>query len=84
MAKHGRALMRAVLQGFAGVAPRSAVPNLIEMLGTLVNRSCGIDGGSGTAGEWMREILFSVCCTLGLVIHRALLMTKTGVARFCA
>ena len=64
MAKHGRALMRAVLQGFAGVAPRSAVPNLIEMLGTLINRSSGVDGGSGAAGEWMREILFSVCCTL--------------------
>lgn len=59
MAKHGRALMRAVLQGFAGVAPRSAVPNLIEMLGTLINRSSGVDGGSGIAGEWMREILFS-------------------------
>jgi len=28
-------------------------------VGTLINRSNGIDGGSGTAGEWVREILFS-------------------------
>ena len=76
--------MKAVLEGFAGVAPRrlftlniqkkrhtktdnilcSVVPNLIEMLGTLLGRAGGGSGGGGGAGAvattWMREILFAV------------------------
>ncbi|KAK2462484.1 hypothetical protein APHAL10511_005454 [Amanita phalloides] len=55
---HGRAIMRAILEGFAGVAPRSAMPNLIEMLGTLLNRSGDMQGVNG-ATTWMTEILFS-------------------------
>ncbi|PFH48182.1 hypothetical protein AMATHDRAFT_66058 [Amanita thiersii Skay4041] len=55
---HGRAIMRAVLEGFAGVAPRSAMPNLIEMLGTLLNRTGDMEGVDG-ASTWMAEILFS-------------------------
>ncbi|KAJ7661997.1 hypothetical protein DFH06DRAFT_363441 [Mycena polygramma] len=35
---HGRAIMRAVLCGFAGGAPRSVVANLLELLGALVSR----------------------------------------------
>ena len=35
---HGRAIMHAVLSGFASVAPRSATPNLVEVLSTLVTR----------------------------------------------
>ncbi|KAJ6485347.1 hypothetical protein C8R47DRAFT_1321195 [Mycena vitilis] len=35
---HGRAIMRAVLCGFAGAAPRSVVANLLELLGALVSR----------------------------------------------
>lgn len=53
--------MRAVLEGFAGVAPRSVVPNLIELLGMLLTRASGsqvaLDGG---APKWMQDILISV------------------------
>lgn len=53
--------MRAILEGFAGVAPRSVVPNLIELLGTLLTRSSGsevaLDGG---APQWMNDILILV------------------------
>ncbi|KAJ7432478.1 hypothetical protein B0H11DRAFT_808219 [Mycena galericulata] len=35
---HGRAIMRAVLCGFAGAAPRSVTSNLLELLGALVGR----------------------------------------------
>ncbi|KAH9477137.1 Importin-13 [Psilocybe cubensis] len=60
MAVHGRAIMQAILEGFAGVAPRSAVPNLIEMLGTLLSRANGPEGGvGGGAPQWMKEILLS-------------------------
>jgi len=41
------------------------VPNLIEMLGTLLGRAGGGLGGGGSAGgavatTWMREILFTM------------------------
>ncbi|KAJ7855598.1 hypothetical protein B0H14DRAFT_3865185 [Mycena olivaceomarginata] len=35
---HGRAIMRAVLCGFAGAAPRSVSANLLELLSSLVSR----------------------------------------------
>lgn len=39
----------------------SVVPNLIEMLGTLLGRAGGLGGlGGPMAAVWMREILFSV------------------------
>ncbi|KAF8147686.1 armadillo-type protein [Crassisporium funariophilum] len=60
LASHGRSLMHAVLAGFAGVAPRSVVPNLIDMLGTLLSRA---NEGEGSIGggptQWMKEILMS-------------------------
>lgn len=64
MQAHGRSIMKAVLEGFAGVAPRSVVPNLIEMLSTLLGRAGGgLTGGGGAGGAvattWMREILFA-------------------------
>lgn len=62
---HGRAIMRAILEGFAGVAPRSSMPNLIEMLGTLLLNRSGDVEGINSAGTWMAEILFAVsmlCC----------------------
>lgn len=58
--------MRAILEGFAGVAPRSAMPNLIEMLGTLLNRSGDVESVNG-AGAWMAEILFAVSCYIFVV-----------------
>jgi hypothetical protein len=51
--------MHAVLAGFAAVAPRSALPNLIEILGTLLTKA-NDTGGSGGATQWMNEILMSV------------------------
>jgi len=51
--RHGRSIMRAILCGFAGVAPRSATPNLIELLSTLVTRCLG------ECKVWITEILFA-------------------------
>ena len=53
-------LMHAVLAGFAGVAPRSVLPNLIEILGTLLTRASDAGGTGGGATQWMNQILMSV------------------------
>jgi len=50
---HGRSIMRAVLRGIAGVAPRSVCPNLIEILSTLLTR-CSED-----CRVWIPEILYA-------------------------
>ncbi|KZP33116.1 ARM repeat-containing protein [Athelia psychrophila] len=50
---HGRPMMKAILCGFAGTAPRSVVPNLIELLSTLLLR-CPAD-----SRVWMENILFA-------------------------
>lgn len=50
---HGRSFMRVVLNGFAGVAPRSAAPNLIELLSTLTQRF------TAESRQWMTEVLFA-------------------------
>lgn len=55
---YGRTIMTAVLAGFAGVAPRSATPNLVELLSTLVSRYPNESRG------WVSEILFSVSSRL--------------------
>ena len=47
--------MRALLSGFAAVAPRSATPNLIELLSTFTTRF------PAESKAWMTEILYSVC-----------------------
>jgi hypothetical protein len=53
--------MRAILHGFAGVAPRSVVPNLIEMLSTLLSRATSNDPAlEGGAVQWMKDILNAV------------------------
>ncbi|KAK0200747.1 armadillo-type protein [Desarmillaria ectypa] len=49
---HGRDIMRAVLFGLAGVSPRSATPNLVEMLSTLLVRCIE------ESRVWLKEILF--------------------------
>ena len=51
---HGRTLMGAILSGFAAVAPRSATPNLIELLSTLTQRF------PAESRQWMTEVLFAV------------------------
>ncbi|KAI0651047.1 ARM repeat-containing protein [Trametes meyenii] len=50
---HGFAIMRAVLFGFAGVAPRSATPNLTELLSALTTRY------PLESKQWASEILFA-------------------------
>jgi len=50
---HGRGVMHAVLAGFAGVAPRSSMQNLIELLSTLVMKC------PGECKNWIPEILAS-------------------------
>ena len=53
---HGRPLMHALLCGFAGTAPRSVAPNLIELLSTLLFR-CPAESRS-----WISDILYAVSC----------------------
>jgi len=76
LATHGPSMIRAILEGFAAIAPRSAVPNLIELLGTILSRG-GIDESvngnvasnspghthpqpGGTAVSWMRAAIMAV------------------------
>ena len=51
---HGRATMRALLVGFAGVAPKSAVPNLVELFSALVVKT------PLESKRWILEILYGV------------------------
>ncbi|KAI6014180.1 armadillo-type protein [Pisolithus marmoratus] len=51
--QYGRPILRAVLCGFAGVAPRSATANLIELLSTIASKY------PAETREWMNEILFA-------------------------
>ncbi|KAI0633121.1 ARM repeat-containing protein [Trametes polyzona] len=50
---HGFQIMRAILFGFAGVAPRSAMPNLIELLSTMITRY------PLESKQWISDILFA-------------------------
>jgi len=52
LATHGRATMRALLVGFAGVAPKSAVPNLVELFSALVVKA------PLESKQWILEILY--------------------------
>ncbi|OJA14801.1 hypothetical protein AZE42_11685 [Rhizopogon vesiculosus] len=50
---HGRPILRAILWGFAGVAPRSATQNLIELLSIVASKF------PAETRTWMNEILFA-------------------------
>ncbi|KAI0743038.1 ARM repeat-containing protein [Daedaleopsis nitida] len=50
---HGQPIMRAVLFGFAGVAPRSAMPNLSELLLTITGKY------PAESKQWMTNVLFA-------------------------
>lgn len=50
---HGRPILRAVLCGFAGVAPRSATQNLIELLSIVASKF------PAETRTWMTDILFA-------------------------
>ncbi|KAH9966317.1 ARM repeat-containing protein [Lactifluus volemus] len=49
---HGRAIIRSLLVGFAGVSPKSAVPNLIELFSALVTKV------PLESKQWILEILY--------------------------
>lgn len=51
---YGRNVMRALLHDFARVAPRSATPNLVELMSTLVTRF------PLESKQWMLEVLNAV------------------------
>lgn len=51
--QYGQPILRAVLSGFAGVAPRSATANLIELLSTIASKY------PAETREWMNGILFA-------------------------
>ncbi|KAI9508978.1 ARM repeat-containing protein [Russula earlei] len=48
---HGRAMMRSLLVGFAGVSPKSAVPNLVELFSALVAKT------PLESKEWILDVL---------------------------
>lgn len=54
MRLHGKTIVHALLSGVAGVAPRSALPNLIDLLAMIALKR------SEECRLWMRETLFSV------------------------
>ncbi|KAF7312093.1 hypothetical protein MIND_00221600 [Mycena indigotica] len=66
---HGRLIMRAVLSGFAGAAPRSAVNNMLELLSAIVTRwdeqavaeayAATDFKPQGGARAWAAEIVFA-------------------------
>ncbi|CAK5270766.1 unnamed protein product [Mycena citricolor] len=55
---HGRNVVKVVLEGFAGTAPRSAMNNLLELLGAIVSRwDDALLGAQGGARNWVPQIL---------------------------
>jgi len=48
---HGRAIMRSLLIGFAGVSPKSAVPNLVELFSALIAKA------PLESKEWILDVL---------------------------
>ena len=76
MRTHARDIMRAILSGFAGVAPRSVTPNLVELLSTFVTRY------PLESKQWMQDILNAVRQTHGATrLQRSRVMS---LARFYA
>ncbi|TFK73053.1 ARM repeat-containing protein [Pluteus cervinus] len=54
MNDHGQAIVKAILWGFAGVAPRSAVNNLVDLLGAIVVRC-----EPRLVSSWINNVLLS-------------------------
>lgn len=55
MEGYGKGIMRAVIYDIAGVAPRSALQNVVEVLTNVMSKR------RERGRVWMQEILFSVC-----------------------
>jgi len=51
LATHGREIMRSLLVGFAGLSPKSAVPNLVELFSALVVKA------PLESKEWILDVL---------------------------
>ena len=73
---HGRPILLAILCGFAGVAPRSAMQNLIELLSIVATKF------PAETKTWMNDILFPVCVSRFLFL--AVDDADTCAGRFCA
>ncbi|KAG6334626.1 hypothetical protein ID866_4467 [Astraeus odoratus] len=73
--QYGQPIVRAVLHGFAGVAPRSTTPNLVELLSIIVSKY------PLEARGWMDEILFAddfVGSRVGAEAKRAFIKAVVG------
>lgn len=68
---HGRPIFIALLAGLASVTPRSALPNLIDLISLLALKR------SDQIREWTKEILFSVGSLVDLSIQ--LVFMPTGL-----
>jgi hypothetical protein len=60
--KHGKNIIYSILSGFAAVAPRTATPNLIELLSTFLTRF------PLQSKQWVNEILYSVSVILYILM----------------
>lgn len=56
LAVHGPLIVKALLWGFAAVAPRTTSANLADMLGALATRC-----DAGVVAGWVNGVLFAVC-----------------------
>jgi hypothetical protein len=52
--------MRSLLVGFAGLSPKSAVPNLVELFSALVVKA------PLESKEWILDVLHGVCFFFGM------------------
>jgi hypothetical protein len=59
--------MRSLLVGFAGISPKSAVPNLVELFSTLVVKA------PLESKEWILDILQGVSLFLYILSHGLIL-----------
>ncbi|THV01907.1 ARM repeat-containing protein [Dendrothele bispora CBS 962.96] len=69
LAVHGRTITYGVLSGLAGQAPRSAMPNLIEVLSTLLTRCVE------ESRKWIKEVLFDASASTCTMSRRVLIST---------
>jgi hypothetical protein len=56
--------MRSLLIGFAGVSPKSAVPNLVELFSIIVTKA------PLESKDWVLDVLYGVCVQRFCVISR--------------
>ena len=76
MSSFGRGIMRGILCGLAGVAPRSVIQNLITLLVWLLTRV------PGDSRIWARDVLFGVRCdTIPLACAHNICQTQNDLGQ---